>query len=34
MGNVIELWNPFNYKKYLINDADEFSKLAQKYFDE
>ena len=34
MGNIIELWNPFNYKKYLINDADEFSKLAQKYFDE
>ena len=34
MGNVIELWNPINYKKYLINDADEFSKLAQKYFDE
>ena len=34
MGNVIELWSPDNYKKYLINDANEFSKLAQKYHDE
>ena len=34
MGNVIELWSPDNYKKYLINDAKEFSKLAQKYLDE
>tara|TARA_B100001013_G_scaffold113389_1_gene65160 strand:+ start:582 stop:1025 length:444 start_codon:yes stop_codon:yes gene_type:complete len=34
MGNVIELWSPYNYKKYLINDANEFSKLAQKYLDE
>jgi len=34
MGNVIELWSPDNYKKYLINDANEFSKLAQKYLDE
>tara|TARA_B100000745_G_C20150223_1_gene394393 strand:+ start:87 stop:530 length:444 start_codon:yes stop_codon:yes gene_type:complete len=34
MGNVIELWSPGNYKKYLINDANEFSKLAQKYLDE
>ena len=34
IGNVIELWSPDNYKKYLINDANEFSKLAQKYLDE
>ena len=34
MGNFIELWSPDNYKKYLINDANEFSKLAQKYLDE
>ena len=34
MGNVIELWSHDNYKKYLINDANEFSKLAQKYLDE
>jgi MraZ protein len=34
MGNVIELWSPYNYNKYLINDANEFSKLAQKYLDE
>jgi len=34
MGNVVELWNPVNYKKYLINAAYEFSKLAQKYLNE
>jgi len=34
MGNVIELWSIKNYKKYLIDDSKEFSKLAQKYLDE
>ena len=34
MGNVIELWSTKNYKKYLIDDSNEFSKLAQKYLDE
>ena len=34
MGNVIELWSIKNYKKYLIDDSNEFSKLAQKYLDE
>ena len=34
MGNVIELWSPSNYNKNLINNTEEFSKLAQKYLDE
>ena len=34
MGNVIELLSIKNYKKYLIDDSNEFSKLAQKYLDE
>ena len=34
MGNVIELWSIKNYEKYLIDDSNEFSKLAQKYLDE
>lgn len=33
MGNRIEIWNPDQYQKFLIQDQDEFSKLAQKYLD-
>ena len=33
MGNRIEIWNPEQYEKYLINDPGEFSALAQKYLD-
>ena len=33
VGNIIELWNPIIYKKNLINNSEEFSKLAQKYLD-
>ena len=34
MGNIIELWDVKKYRKFLIDDSDEFSKLAQKYLDE
>ena len=33
VGNIIELWNPIIYKKNLIKNSEEFSKLAQKYLD-
>ena len=33
VGNIIELWNPVIYKKNLITNSEEFSKLAQKYLD-
>ena len=33
MGNRIEIWNPEQYNRYLINDPGEFSALAQKYLD-
>ena len=33
MGNRIEIWNPEQYNKYLINDPGEFSALAEKYLD-
>ena len=33
VGNIIELWNPDIYKKNLITNSEEFSKLAQKYLD-
>ena len=33
MGNKVELWNPELYEKYLINDPEEFSDLAQKFLD-
>ena len=33
LGNRIEIWNPEQYDKYLINDPGEFSVLAQKYLD-
>lgn len=32
LGNRIEVWNPEVYDEYLINDQEEFSMLAQKYF--
>ena len=31
MGNRIEIWEPGNYEKFLINDPKEFSKIAEKY---
>ena len=31
IGNRVERWNPSLYEKYLINDQEEFSKLAEKY---
>ncbi len=34
MGNKVEIWNPEQYNSHLIDDPDEFSKLAQKYLDE
>ena len=34
MGNVIEIWNNKIYKKYLINDSETYSELAQKYLDD
>jgi MraZ protein len=33
MGNKVEMWNPELYEKYLINDPEEFSDLAQKFLD-
>jgi len=34
MGNVIEIWNKKIYKKYLINNSETYSELAQKYLDD
>ncbi len=34
IGNSVEIWNPELYRKYTINDQEEFSQLAQKYLDE
>lgn len=34
MGNYIEMWNPEVFNKHLIEDADEYSELAQKFLDE
>jgi MraZ protein len=34
MGNKVEIWNPTQYEKHMINDPGELSKLAQKYLDE
>lgn len=34
MGNRVEIWNPERYQDYLIQDQNEFSKLAQKYLNE
>lgn len=34
MGNYIEMWNPEVFNEYQIDDADEYSELAQKFLDE
>lgn len=34
MGNYIEMWNPEVFEQHLIEDANEYSELAQKYLDE
>lgn len=34
MGNKVEIWNPTLYEKYLIKDASELSKLAQKHLEQ
>ena len=34
MGNKVELWNPVIYRKHLIQDPGELSKLAEKYLNE
>ncbi len=31
LGNRVEIWNPDLYEENLINDAKEYSKLAEKY---
>ena len=30
MGNRLEIWNPDRYEEYLIQDAGEYSKVAEK----
>lgn len=32
-GNVLELWNPKEYDRYLLNDPEEYAMLAQKFLD-
>jgi MraZ protein len=34
MGNKVEIWNPEIYRKHLINDPAELSKLAEKHLTE
>jgi MraZ protein len=34
MGNKVEIWNPEIYRKYLISDPAELSKLAEKHLNE
>lgn len=34
MGNYIEMWNPAVFEEHQINDAEEYSDLAQKFLDE
>ncbi|RLD25068.1 MAG: division/cell wall cluster transcriptional repressor MraZ [Bacteroidetes bacterium] len=34
MGNRMEIWNPEEYKKFLINDPQELSELAEKHLTE
>lgn len=34
MGNYIEMWNPAVFEEHQINDATEYSDLAQKFLDE
>ncbi|KOF01514.1 MraZ protein [Roseivirga ehrenbergii] len=31
LGNRIEIWNPDQYEEYLIQDASEYSKMAEKF---
>ncbi len=33
-GNVLELWNPEEYDRYLVNDPEEYAMLAQKFLDD
>lgn len=33
-GNYIEMWNPEVFDKHMIDDAGEYSELAQKFLDE
>ncbi|MBC6400480.1 MAG: division/cell wall cluster transcriptional repressor MraZ [Ekhidna sp.] len=32
-GSYIEMWNPEVFDRHMINDADEYSALAQKFLD-
>ncbi|KYG72508.1 division/cell wall cluster transcriptional repressor MraZ [Roseivirga echinicomitans] len=34
LGNRIEIWNPDQYEEYLIQDANEYSKMAEKFLAE
>ena len=34
MGNRVEIWNTSQYEKYLIEDNNKFSELAQKHLNE
>ena len=34
MGNRMEIWNPQEYEKFLINDPQELSELAEKHLTE
>jgi MraZ protein len=34
LGTKVEIWNPDIYRKYLINDPSELSKLAEKHLNE
>jgi MraZ protein len=34
LGNRIEIWNPDLYDQYLIQDASEYSKMAEKFLAE
>ena len=31
VGNVIEIWSPSHYQKFMTDDQEELSKLAEKY---
>jgi len=34
LGNRIEIWNPDQYENYLIQDPNEYSKMAEKFLTE
>ena len=34
LGNRLEIWNPGQYEDYLIQDASEYSKMAEKFLTE